>query len=275
MTKQARTNAQSPAPPAQSADLVKLQPAGALAVPDYLKSVRSDAGFEDVTREDLVLPRLSICQALTPQRQKQNTDKYIPGLEEGMFFNTITGQIYGNEVRGVPLMMKKAPRIYFKPKNEGGGVLCQSFDGIKGGRLSPTCAECPNKDWEGAKPPKCTQFDSFPLVLLPSLELIVFALKSTGIKIARQWITRMKSPPFVGKPMYSGIYNFKAVGMQSDGRPFFGPVISLVPFTDPVYTEDVFRYAEQTYQGLSGKTIKIDDTEHDESGAEETEKTPF
>lgn len=254
---------QQQAPPAASTELVKLEPAGALALPDYLQEVTGREGFEQVTREDYVIPRLSTCQALTPQRQKTNADKYIPGLEEGQLFNTVTGQIYGDRVYAVPLMLVKAPRIYFKPKSEGGGVLCQSFNGKTGGRLSPTCSTCPKKEWDGQKPPLCTQFDSFPLILLPSRELIMFALKSSGIKLAKQWLTRMSSAPFVNKPMYAGIYEIKVIGMVSENRPFFGQSITLVPLNNEMYSRDLFEYAKATAADLANVTFRVDDTEDD------------
>ena len=64
------------------------------AVPDYLKREQGQAaaGTENMERQDMTLPRLGLCQALTPQRQKADP-KYIYGLEEGDFFNTISEDV--------------------------------------------------------------------------------------------------------------------------------------------------------------------------------------
>src|SRR5258708_1340743 len=77
-------------------------------VPAYLQrpASQSAAGFEEVRLADVTLPRLGLCQALTPQRIKGDP-KHIRNLEEGQFFNTITQEIYGETVKIVPLLFFK------------------------------------------------------------------------------------------------------------------------------------------------------------------------
>lgn len=57
-------------------------------------------GLENVSRKDLLIPRLSILQALSPQIKKKSPD-YIDGAEEGMICNTGTGDVF-EEIHFVP-----------------------------------------------------------------------------------------------------------------------------------------------------------------------------
>ena len=153
-------------------DKLVTQAGGTLATkdrPGYLAKKSERKGLEQIERADLVLPRLSICQAMSPQRKKSDP-LYIKDLEEGDFFNNVTSQIYGaGALRVIPLLFGKS-RLYFKPFDEGGGLLCQSMNGKTGGSLNPSCEACPKQSWgEGGEKPACTLLYNYPSVLLPAI----------------------------------------------------------------------------------------------------------
>ena len=58
--------------------------------PDFMGN--SQRGSEDVTIDDLTIPRVDIIQDLSPQHKK-NKPEYIEGAEVGMLFNTVTGKL--------------------------------------------------------------------------------------------------------------------------------------------------------------------------------------
>ena len=132
------------------------QLATAEQVPAYLQTTgRAAQGTEIMDREDYTIPRVALCQSNTPQR-KTSDPNFIDGLNEGMFFNTVTSEIYGTSFTSVPLFFFKQ-RMYFKPMTEGGGIICQSANAIDGGRLNPQgCASCPHsafkQDAKDARP---------------------------------------------------------------------------------------------------------------------------
>lgn len=76
----------------KSTDVAKKVAAADVAVPDYIKQ-DSSRGNENVSSEDLQLPRLDVLQALSPQINKKK-ENYIDGAEVGMLFNTLTGELY-------------------------------------------------------------------------------------------------------------------------------------------------------------------------------------
>src|SRR5271169_762810 len=165
-------------PQQKTKEIVKHQPTnGALTeVPKYLQREAGTpaAGFEEVQSGDMTVPQMRLCQSLTPQRDKQES-KYIPGLDEGSYFNTVTGENYGDTVKIVPLMFFKN-RVYFQDKKQGGGILCRSDD-MKtgsvergdhedGGTFGGSCATCPMAQFGTAKGGEgkgkaCTEFYNF------------------------------------------------------------------------------------------------------------------
>ena len=72
-------------------------------LPEHLRSeFGNKAGKENVGREDMLIPRLAIAQSLSPQLKKSN-EAYIPDLEPGQFFNSVNGEVYGDQVQIIPL----------------------------------------------------------------------------------------------------------------------------------------------------------------------------
>ena len=89
-----------------------------VAVPDYIKQ-GGTRGNENITNEDLQLPRLAIIQDLSPQKDKDD-EKYIEGAEIGMLFNTLTGELY-ETVTFTPVSFQKRWFVW-KDQDEGGGL---------------------------------------------------------------------------------------------------------------------------------------------------------
>ena len=85
------------------------QTKGSLAVvPEYLKTAVGTADAEsEIRQEDLLIPRLAVAQdGMSAQLKKQN-ELFIPGLEEGQLFNTVTSEVYGASATVIPLFFTK------------------------------------------------------------------------------------------------------------------------------------------------------------------------
>jgi hypothetical protein len=63
----------------------------ALAAPLPVRDTRGKEALDD---RDIYPSRLTLAQSTSPQTKKRD-EAYLEGLEEGQFFNTITGEIYG------------------------------------------------------------------------------------------------------------------------------------------------------------------------------------
>lgn len=86
--------------------------------PDWMDP-DSFRGSEDVTARDIILPRIDVIQALSPQLKKSEA-VYIEDAEQGDIFNTVSGQLYGNEITFIPVVFKRE-YIIWQDRKLGGG----------------------------------------------------------------------------------------------------------------------------------------------------------
>jgi hypothetical protein len=182
-------------------------------------------GFENLERRDLIVPRIQICHAQTPHRNKKN-ENFIEGLKEGQMFNTMSREIYGGKIRVVVVHHYKT-RIKFHSKKIGEGIDCRADDG-KNGRGDPggLCVKCGFSMFQGKEPPLCTEFYNFVVVVMPDKgfpsidNMAVMSFKSTGITAAKNWLTRMNllvDEHKVGMPIFGGLHDV-TVAEQSDAE---------------------------------------------------------
>jgi len=86
--------------------------------PEWL-SADSGRGSEDVTIDDMILPRVEVLQALSPQLKKTDP-QYIPGSEQGIIFNTVSGELYGPSITIIPVVFRRE-FIVWQDRKLGGG----------------------------------------------------------------------------------------------------------------------------------------------------------
>lgn len=89
-------------------------------LPSYIQQRDQGRGNENVGTDDLTLPRVDVLQALSPQINKKK-DVYIDGAEQGMLFNTLTGELYGDGITIIPVYFRKQWLIW-KDRDNGGGL---------------------------------------------------------------------------------------------------------------------------------------------------------
>lgn len=77
-------------------------------------------GTENITTDDMIIPRIEVIQALSPARNKKDSS-YIEGAEEGMLFNNVTRELYGESVTVIPVFYTKQYLIWKDRKLGGGG----------------------------------------------------------------------------------------------------------------------------------------------------------
>ncbi len=222
--------------------------------PDFLPKA-APRGLETASQTDLIIPRLGVCQALSPQKKKGNS-AFIEKLEEGQLFNTVSQEIYGKEVLVAPLFFFKR-RIYFRDMNEGGGILCQSRNGVNGGQLSPkSCEACAHSKFneEGkSKAPDCSELYNFACILGGSRELIVATLKGAGIKQAKQWNSIMR---LRNADTFAGVYKLESIERQSNNQSWHELKVTPAGWVP----KDVYEFCEGVYNSLRGKEIVVDQT---------------
>ncbi|HEY1645796.1 MAG TPA: hypothetical protein VGF75_05505, partial [Candidatus Saccharimonadales bacterium] len=210
-------------------------------VPEFLKAQKGhQAGMEDVEQSDIIMPRLGLCQALSPQRRSSDPN-YLPDLKEGEFFNTVSGEIYGKEIDLICLFFFKN-RIKYIDLKEGGGIDCSSPNAIDGGRISPMgCASCRFSAWgngaidkespEANEAPLCTLYHNY-MCFLHEVSVptpIALSYKSTGIKLSKQLLANVR---ITNLPMYSKTYHISSIIMRKDNNEWFEKKITPGAYVD-------------------------------------------
>ena len=229
--------------------------------PEFLKEREGKEirGLEEVGSDEMVLPRLTLTQGTTPQRQEANVS-FIPNLKEGDFFNSLTKQIYGRRVVVMPLLFRKS-RIYFKDINEGGGLICRAPHGndcqLNAGGL------CLHSRWQAdGTPPACTEFYNYACLLYPSNEPIVVSLKVTGIRAGKEWNSKMRMR---GADPFAGLYEIKSIQVPNKTRQLYWTYQIDNAVEDGGWvSNDQFQYNEKQYmlwsENLDTGKAKVDES---------------
>lgn len=84
------------------------------------------AGLENVGASDLLVPRLSILQALSPQVNKRKPE-YIPGAEPGMIADVGTGELFPDGLWFLAVHYRK-DYIEWAPRDSGKGLVAIHAD---------------------------------------------------------------------------------------------------------------------------------------------------
>lgn len=227
----------------------------AVAVPSFLKQGPA-RGNESVNADDLVIPRIELVQSISPCRKK-NDPAYIPGIEEGDFFNNVTREIYGKEITVVPVFFKKE-FLLWKDRTKGGGykgAYATAQEAAQERDMLPDSA-----DIEIADTPQ-----HFVIVIHEDgrMEEAVLSMAKSKAKVSKQWnsIIRMNEGD-----RFSRQYKLSSTEDKSDKGAYFNFRVACTGFV----SEDMYRRAEKVYDIVSSGKASVN---RDSDNA--TEEVPF
>jgi len=227
----------------------------ALAIMQEQMAADAGAGFEEASASAFAIPFLQILQSGSPQC-KRSEGAFIPGAQEGMFLNTVTGEIFDGEGKLLP------PDPETGEEREGGGVVVVPC------HYTQRFIEWQKRETGGgfvAEHPPTT-----PLVLqtvkddkgrdcLPNGNVLVdtrnhfcimladgrpvpvmITFSSTQVKKSKNWMSKMQGiqmkvgTKFVPVPMMSRMYRLTTVPEKNDKGSWMGWKIVLEgEVTDP------------------------------------------
>jgi len=228
------------------------------------------SGLENVTSDDITIPRLKILQAMSPEVNKKD-GKYIEGAVAGDITNTVTKEIFREEV-GCFVLPVSYRRMFleWQPRETGGGLVTQHFD--------PEILRQTKKDRDGRDvldngnyiQTSATHYclvldgDSFQQVMIP--------MAGTQLKKSRTWNAVMASLKVkkadggvFTPPTYSHKYKLTTVQESNDRGTWFGWNVDMV---GPVTEEetDMYLAAKQFSQTVNSENVVM---------ATSTEEAPF
>lgn len=233
-------------------------------VPDYIKQGEA-RGSEGVTTEDLTIPRLELVQSLSPARDKKEA-AYIKGAEEGMLYNNVSRELYGEGVLIVPIIFKKQWLIW-KDRSVGGGFR-GAFDDMESAatRVEELVAEGDQGpfDINDTAQNLCLLVKVDDKGQLISFEEIAISMSRSKMKVSRQWNSMIR---MLGGDRFSRVYQMSAVQATNDkNEKYFNFHVVTAGFTPEV----VYLAAEKLYNeiadGSKNFSVNQDQDEPSEEG---------
>lgn len=145
----------------------------------------ASTGFEGVTSRDIVIPRLTILQALSPQVQKREPE-YIKGAEVGQFCDTATNDLYDGEIEVIPcfyarIFLEWAPRASGKGLVHNHGVDASILEKCRPDEKNRMILPNGNLIAETAT--------FYVMNVTGGMRRSFIPLSSTQLKAARKWMT--------------------------------------------------------------------------------------
>lgn len=220
-------------------------------MPAYIKQGQN-RGNENVSNEDLQLPRIDVLQALSPQINKKK-DEYIEGAEVGMLFNTLTGELYPDGVSITPVSFVKRHLVWVDRKKDSEGGLRGVFDTSEEAEAFIESQE--DEDKLEAVP------TAEHLVLLDDGTEIILSMAKSKMKVSRKFNSLIR---LNGGDRFSRKYLITTVDDKSAQGEFQNIAIG----NDGFPSEDVYNKAESLYEAISSGSKKQAAGNYDNASSE-------
>lgn len=220
-------------------------------LPDYIKN--ETRGSENVGTEDIVIPRLELIQALSPQ-VKPGDPKYNADAKAGMLTNSVTGQLYGGEVMVVPVFFMKQWLVWRKRKWVDEKGREQTTDGGFFGSFNTEMDARDRMAEEIEKSgfdPRSVEIIDTPqhLCLLVnfnsgSVDEVMLSMPRTKAKISRQWNSMIR---LAGGDRFSRVYRIASSMESKNGNDYYNFAIAQSGFP----AKQLYERAEKLYAQIA------------------------
>lgn len=213
-------------------------------------------GFNDMDQQDLALPFLRILGQLSPQVNERDA-KYVKDAKPGMIYNTVTHELYDG-VKGINVVpcFYKREYIEWQDRGEGAGAPV-AVHSASSGIINEATRDSIGKD--RLKNGNYLENTASYFVVVSKdngAETALITMKSTQLKISRNWNSMMNGLKLQGKnglftpPMFSHVYSLKTVPQSNDKGSWFGWTVSKVgPITDKGLYEQAKGFADSIQKG--------------------------
>ena len=241
------------------------------------------SGFEEATADCYAIPFVYILQSGSPQCKKSD-GACIPGAEEGMFFNSVSMEMYdGDEGIDVVSVLFQQRFIAWGLREKGGG-----FKGEYLPSETPKTHKDPdptkNRDILNDYPDQQLVDTRVHYCLMKSpdgtWQPVVITFSSTQVKKSKQWMSRMQAiqmrNPVTGMlgsaPMASRMWRLSTVPESNDQGSWFGYKIGdAVEHLDP----DLYTQATAFRKAIQGGKAKAQHVDPNNVGSTEDDPEPF
>lgn len=228
-------------------------PGAGVPAPAYMQQ-GGNRGSEQVGMQDVVIPRIELVQALSPCL-KEGDAAYIEGAKPGMFYNSVTRELFGAALIVCPVFFKKQ-YLAWRDRKLGGGF----------GGAFDSAGEC-NDAIQGREDPENWEAmeTAQQIVLVVNMEdysttEAVLSCSRTKMKVSRQWNSLIR---INGHDRFSRIYELSSVDESNTQNQDYKNI--MVRYVDWA-PETVYRAAEDLYNNIaSGLRRVVTDDNYDET----------
>lgn len=172
-------------------------------------------GFEGADSDSFAKPFLVILQPGSPQLV-EDTDAHVEGAKPGMFFNTLTQELYGKSIDVIDF---KFDRVYCEWKPDQGGFV--GVHKIKEGEAKSVETSQFGKRIGRENDNEFVETHTHYLLIAGREDEgpIIFSLASSGIKHSRKWLSNAKMlrlPNEEPAPLFSSVYHMETMLNKND-----------------------------------------------------------
>ena len=211
-------------------------------------------GLENVSNDDITIPRLAVVQAGSPQRKKKD-EKYIEGAEEGHIFNTVTNQLYDVEgITVIPCGYKKS-YVEWVPRESGGGLVAIHDMKPEGTTVDPKT----KKSFLGENQIVDTA-EHFILIKNNDIwEPAILTMTSSNLGVSRKWNTLLKMKKInikgqmVEPPSFLYMFKLATINAENDLGSWYKYKLDEI---GQVSSKDVFSQAESLSDSINTGKVK-------------------
>jgi len=220
--------------------------------PDWMKA-DDNMGNENVSTNDLIIPRLQIIQDLSPQGKK-NKPEYIDGAEVGMVFNTVSNVLYDTPMQFIPVHFAVEYNVW-KDQKSGGGFF-GSFES-QADAEAEVVKQVNSGEVRNGELEVVDTYVHYVLIKTPSgFEEAVISMSKSQAKVSRQFNTMVK---MAGGARFSRVYALSVVEDQNKaGQEYYNWKINPVGF---VGSEAEYEHAKSVYEAINSGMRSVDRTE--------------
>ena len=214
-------------------------------------------GFEDSKNEDLIIPRIKVVQALSPER--------IDGeCEEGNVINDLSKEDV-SEKKFVPLKQYYSNIWWNEDRDAEDRIICRSVDGRIGVEADGTtlvCAQCKKNQWDNTKKgkdaqPVCTAYLNFLGFFEDTPMPVVLSFAKTNYKEGKKMLSIARS---LRSSLWNYSYTLTSKKITKGRNTWYIMVPNLATETSP----EVRALAFELYKGHNDM---IQDVNYEDSAA--------
>lgn len=222
----------------------------------------AEQGLQNVGADDMAIPFLAIIQSGSPQRKKTD-GKYIQGADEGMAFNTVTGELFNFENGPLTIIPCAFERKYLQwHEREGGGGLVAIHD------VDAEIVKQARREGSKDMLPDGTYLSNtaqhYCLLVYPdgTWKRIVVSMSSTQLKKSRRWLTMigektMKSGNKIfTPPSFAFKYFLSTQHEKNDKGDWYGWKIEEGPVLDLSKERAIYEAAKKFSKAVLAGDVK-------------------